>query len=158
MPPALTSMTAEKRSETIDASVESSASGRIITRVGIGIIRHEGKVVVGVRASDATLGGFAEFPGGKCELGEPVVETIRRECLEETGLVVDVEDAPLVVTRHDYAHGKLELHFHLCTLQSDGSAELAGSFRWVEKWELAALKFPPANTEALELLSELPDA
>lgn len=125
-----------------------------LQQIGIGIIREDGKYVVGVRATTTALPGFAEFPGGKREGEEAIEETVRRECLEETGLEVDVVQL-FSLTTFDYPHSNLELHFYLCRPKSGSRSDLAGNFRWVEKWELAALQFPPANAEVLQRLAEL---
>ncbi|HUG19005.1 MAG TPA: NUDIX domain-containing protein, partial [Planctomycetaceae bacterium] len=56
-------------------------------RVGIAIVEHQGRYLVGTRPADADLPGKLEFPGGKCEEGESPEHAATRECLEETGLV-----------------------------------------------------------------------
>ncbi len=59
-----------------------------ITRIAVGLVWHQGKLVVGRRSVEQTLGGYDEFPGGKCEPGEELSSTVVRECEEETGLRV----------------------------------------------------------------------
>ena len=59
-----------------------------ITPIAVGLIWHEGRLVVGRRSAEQTLGGYDEFPGGKCEPGEEPSSAVIRECFEETGLRV----------------------------------------------------------------------
>jgi mutator protein MutT len=120
------------------------------TRIGIAVVAHAGRFLVGTRAAGGPLADFAEFPGGKCDPGEAPVACAVRECLEETGLVVRAVER-LDIVRHEYPHGRVELHFWLC--RPDGeSAEPAGAFHWVDAASLAALPFPPANAAVVARL------
>jgi ADP-ribose pyrophosphatase YjhB (NUDIX family) len=56
--------------------------------VSAGIV-EAGRVLLIERARPPAKGLFT-FPGGMVEAGETLVEAVRREMLEETGLVVDV--------------------------------------------------------------------
>jgi 8-oxo-dGTP diphosphatase len=58
--------------------------------VAVGAIILEGGRIVLVRRGNEPSLGLWTFPGGAVELGEPIREAVRREALEETGLVVDV--------------------------------------------------------------------
>ena len=61
--------------------------------VGVGaVIVHEGRVLL-VRRNTEPLKGELSIPGGVLELGERLLDGVRREVLEETGL----EIAPLEV-------------------------------------------------------------
>lgn len=122
--------------------------------IGIAVVEHEGRYLVGTRSADAALPGRAEFPGGKCQPGEAPVECAMRECREETGL--RVLPVRLLLNRpYRYDHGAVDLHFWLCRPDGDSSAanEHHG-FRWVPASGLAALDFPDANEPViLELIS-----
>ena len=122
------------------------------TRIGIAVVEHDGRFLVGIRGADGPLPGYAEFPGGKCQPGESPAECAIRECHEETGLRVDVTQ-PLLAREYEYPHGRVELHFFLCAPAqvSDLTATHAG-FRWVAAAELPSLKFPPANDEVIARL------
>jgi 8-oxo-dGTP diphosphatase len=58
------------------------------------IIQLESKLIVFVRRRNAPFQGWWALPGGACEIGETVEDTLRREVKEETGL--DVEPVQLV--------------------------------------------------------------
>jgi mutator protein MutT len=91
-----------------------------------------------------------EFPGGKCEPGESPAACTIRECLEETGLRVEIDEL-LIHSQHDYSHGRVELSFFLCRL-ADSKTVSQGNFRWVPMGELALLNFPDGNREAVTTL------
>lgn len=53
------------------------------------IVRNDGKVLALKRApDDHSRGGNWDLPGGGYEQGEDVIEAIKREVIEEAGLVV----------------------------------------------------------------------
>lgn len=60
-----------------------------IEKIVVGaIISRNGKALVLRRKQDDYLGGIDELPSGHVEQGESVLETLRREVREETGLTV----------------------------------------------------------------------
>lgn len=120
------------------------------TVVAIAIVRQENQFLVGVRPPGTHLAGFAEFPGGKVNEGETPAAAAARECREESGL--DVEPlTELFSTTHQYDHGCLEIHFLEC--RPLNFQQLPSSpFRWVNKQELATLRFPAANAPLTKIL------
>ena len=123
--------------------------------IGIAIVVHRGRYLVGTRPHGGVLGGYAEFPGGKCHPGETTGLCARRECLEETGL--DVQVVELLMQRtFAYPHGTVDLHFWLChpTSKAEIREEHQG-FRWVSPSELRGLQFPEANRPLLDVLAPL---
>jgi 8-oxo-dGTP diphosphatase len=121
------------------------------TRIGIAVVEYDDRFLVGTRGVEGPLPGYAEFPGGKCRTGESPAECALRECLEETGLRVDIIQ-PLLNRQYDYPHGRVDLYFFLCRPIDEVDASGQGGFRWVARAELARLKFPPANDEVVQRL------
>ena len=64
-------------------SESSSDNHRGIVTAAAAIIDRDGHYLIARRKPDVHLGGFWEFPGGKCEAGESLEECLRRELLEE---------------------------------------------------------------------------
>jgi mutator protein MutT len=99
------------------------------------------------------LAGHWEFPGGKCEPGETPAEAVARECLEETGLTVNVGPLRRCVA-HRYPHGLVELSFFDCTTADPSDQpDPATRFAWVATEDLPALRFPEANALILKDLA-----
>ncbi len=123
-------------------------------QIGIAVVEHRGRYLVGIRPEGGPLAGFAEFPGGKCRAGETSGVCARRECLEETGLEVQAVDL-LMRRTFTYPHGTFDLHFWLCHVTSRAVvAERHKGYRWVPASELGSLKFPEANLPLVEVLSK----
>lgn len=118
--------------------------------VAIAVVQHEGRFLVGTRPVGVPLAGLAEFPGGKVHAGETPAEAAARECLEESGLVVEV-GREYLSTLQQYDHGLLEVHFFRCRVV-DSAVAPRSPFRWVDAAELASLEFPAANGPLTEIL------
>ena len=57
------------------------------TPIVIGILKQKGgRALLGLRPSQAFMGNYWEFPGGKMELGETPEEALVRELKEELGV------------------------------------------------------------------------
>ena len=82
-----------------------------IVDVAVGVLIDErGRFLLTSRPAGKVYAGWWEFPGGKLERGESVVAALARELHEELGIDV-VEARPWQVTRMDYAHARVRLHF-----------------------------------------------
>lgn len=80
--------------------------------VSVGAIILEGDRIVLVRRSKEPWRGRWTFPGGAVELGEPIHEAVRREALEETGLLVEVGGVYTVVDNLVLdEQGRLRYHY-----------------------------------------------
>ena len=84
---------------------------RTHTEVAVGILfREDGAMLLSTRPPGKPYAGYWEFPGGKLEQGETVVQALRRELVEELG--VTIGDATVwKVTEHDYPHALVRLHW-----------------------------------------------
>jgi 8-oxo-dGTP diphosphatase len=96
----------------VDSEIARTDLGqRSITEVAVGIlIRPNGDFLMTTRPAGKAYAGHWEFPGGKLEANETVVEALRRELIEEIGVTIqDVEiwRSSLV----DYPHALVRLTF-----------------------------------------------
>jgi A/G-specific adenine glycosylase len=118
--------------------------------VALAIVCRNGQILVCQRKPDGPLGGYWEFPGGKCEAGEALEGCLRRELREE--LAIDVRPiARLTTIEHDYPHLSVRLHPFICTHVCGVVQNLAcQSSRWIDPPALRDFRFPPANGPLLE--------
>ncbi len=91
------------------AAEEPRDDGIVDVAVGV-IIDDSGRFLLTSRPEGKVYAGWWEFPGGKLERGETVETALRRELREELGIVID-DARPWSVTRVDYAHARVRLHF-----------------------------------------------
>lgn len=105
------------------------------TEVAVGIlIRDDGALLLSSRPEGKPYDGYWEFPGGKLEAGETVVQALRRELIEELG--VTIADAEVwKVTEHDYPHALVRLHW--CKVRA-----WSGEFEMREGQQMAWQTFP----------------
>lgn len=121
--------------------------------IGVAVVEHQGRYLVGVRGDDVPLAGYAEFPGGKCLPNERPADCACRECLEESGLQV-VPAQLLLNAAFEYAHGTVDLHFWLCHPADPAQvAQQHLTFHWVAQADLKNYRFPDGNRRLIELLT-----
>jgi 8-oxo-dGTP diphosphatase len=78
-----------------------------------GVVIHEGRALIVRRASEPLKGEWS-IPGGLVELGEKLVDAVKREVLEETGLVVEAgEVLELFDSIWKDAEGRFQYHYVL---------------------------------------------
>lgn len=87
-------------------------SARKHTEVAVGILirPEDGALLLSTRPSGKPYAGYWEFPGGKIERGETVEIALQRELQEELGIVIAGADI-WKVTKHDYPHALVRLHW-----------------------------------------------
>ena len=82
-----------------------------IVDVAVGVlIGADGRFLLTSRPEGKVYAGWWEFPGGKLEAGESVETALARELHEELGIAVGAVE-PWHVSRIDYAHARVRLHF-----------------------------------------------
>lgn len=123
--------------------------------IGVGVVRdQDGRVLIDQRLNEGLLGGLWEFPGGKQENGEAIVDTIVRELREELAITVRV-DEELITLEHAYSHKRLRFVVHLCSWMDGDPQPLASQqVRWVEPADLDAYPFPAANARIIAALRQ----
>jgi ADP-ribose pyrophosphatase YjhB (NUDIX family) len=130
------------------------------------VIVEAGRVLL-VRRGNEPMKGHWTLPGGLLELGEPLIEGVKREAREETGLTVEpVQLIELVDRIHRQKEGQAErVRYHyviadyLCRVVGGvlQAASDADAVRWVEREEwnrpdtaLGALKLDPITARVIE--------
>lgn len=81
--------------------------------VAVGILmKPNGDVLLGQRPDGKPYAGYWEFPGGKVEQGEAIIDALRREFAEELGVRVLTAE-PWCGVEHVYPHAHVRLHFYI---------------------------------------------
>ncbi len=126
----------------------------IVTSVVAVIIDNEDRVLL-TKRNIAPFKGEWVMPGGKIDLGEPIVKALQREVMEEVGLKVEVED--IIDVFEHVTPGEENYHFiilyYLCRpLSGDikNNHDEVAEARWVAQGELASYQMPDGTRFILE--------
>lgn len=115
-------------------------------------IKKNGRYLLGKRPPKGMLGGLWEFPGGKVEEGESLVDAIKREIDEELGIGVEVKEK-LISVNHAYTHLKVTIHLFLCEHVSGTPQSIYhDEIKWVRRSQFDQYAFPAANHKFLAVL------
>ena len=118
----------------------------IVTSVVAVIVDSENQVLLTKRNVNPFKGEWV-MPGGKIDLGEPIIKALQREVMEEVGLQVEVED--LVDVFEHVTPGEDNYHFIIlyyrcrplyCDIDHNRAA--VEEARWVPCNELANYRMP----------------
>jgi 8-oxo-dGTP diphosphatase len=114
--------------------------------LGVGAVIVDGGRVLLVRRATEPLKGEWSVPGGVLELGEKLHDGVRREVMEETGLIVEPGDVldvfDSIFTDGD---GQTEYHYvlidYLCRkISGEATAGTdVSDVKWVSEGDLAAI-------------------
>lgn len=117
-----------------------------VVHVAVGVILDDQRnILLTRRAPDAHQGDLWEFPGGKIEQGESLLDALQRELREELGIVVGRTSALLQV-RHDYGDKSVLLDVQVVWDFAGQARPLEGQpMAWVAPQELGRYAFPAAN-------------
>ena len=121
-------------------------ASHIVTSVVAVIVDGDGQVLLTKRSIPPFQGEWV-MPGGKIDLGEPIVEALRREVWEEVGLEVEV--GRLIDVFEHVTPGCDNYHFiiiyYLCTplyCDVNHNRDEVAEARWVRGDDLAHYKMP----------------
>jgi 8-oxo-dGTP diphosphatase len=127
--------------------------------VGVGaIVVDNGRVLLVCRGREPMKGHWT-LPGGVLELGESLVDGVKREIVEETGLEVEPIELVEVLDRIHRDGERVRYHYviadYLCRVTGGElrAASDADAVRWVERaqWNShSALKLDPITVRVVE--------
>jgi mutator protein MutT len=111
-----------------------------MTRVAVGVLQKDGKILICQRKKGSRYELKWEFPGGKLEPGETILECLKRELFEEFS--ISVRDIDRVQTQSTFYEdgGMFEVAYCFVS-QFTGEAcnNVFEEIRWVTIPELKAL-------------------
>jgi 8-oxo-dGTP diphosphatase len=116
-------------------------------------MKSNGDVLLGQRPEGKPYPGYWEFPGGKVEEGESILEALEREFVEELGIHVAAAQ-PWCCVEHVYPHAHVRLHFFIIPEWRGEPQSLEGqAFAWQGSVEVAPLL--PATIPLMEWLDKM---
>ena len=122
--------------------------------VAVGILlKPNGDVLLACRPEGKPYAGYWEFPGGKVEVGESVIDALKREFEEEIGVRI-VSAEPWCGVAHVYAHAHVRLHFYISRHWQGEPQSLEGQ---ALAWQGSVVVTPvlPATIPLLEWLDRI---
>lgn len=118
---------------------------------GVMVDAH-GCVLLMQRLPGKHLAGLWEFPGGKVEPGETIVQALGRELEEELGIEV-LGSTPLISLPWHYTEKSVRLHaLRVTAWRGEPRAREGHPLRWIPLPELDVASMPPADAPIVAAL------
>ncbi len=119
------------------------------------VIQKDNEVLICQRPANKSCEYLWEFPGGKVEPGETKEQCIVRECQEELGVLLKVQQKITDVV-YKYVDRTIHLHFYLCSICSGVPEQKEhAAFRWISREEISDYIFCPADQKMLSATQNL---
>lgn len=124
-----------------------------MTQVVAALIWKENRFMICQRPVNKTRALEWEFVGGKVESGETLEQALVRECREEIGVEVEVDDVYFEV---DHEYPDITIHLTLFNARLSGGEPQKlehNDIRFITREEIPLYNFCPADKEILEKLT-----
>lgn len=121
-----------------------------MTQVVAALIWKDKKFMICQRPANKTRAFEWEFVGGKVEKGETLEQALIRECLEEIGVEIKVDD---VYTEVDHVYPDITIHLTLFNARLTGEEPKMlehNDIRFILPSEIPQYEFCPADEEILK--------
>lgn len=121
-------------------------------RVAVGLLQRGNLYLLGKRPAGKDHAGLWEFPGGKFEPGESLLQALTRELREE--LDIQLQGCQMVtIQEHDYGGYRVQLEIARATgWLGQPQARVHDQLGWFSLPQIARLELPAANYAILDLL------
>jgi mutator protein MutT len=120
--------------------------------VAAALIKQDGKYLITQRLPDSHLGLYWEFPGGKRKPEESLEDCLKREILEELGLIIGVGNL-VNACEHEYEDRVIKLFFYEGKILAGTPAPIeCHDFKWLSPEDMKTADFPPADIEVIQIL------
>jgi 8-oxo-dGTP diphosphatase len=122
--------------------------------VVVGLILHNGRILIAQRNENAPFPLQWEFPGGKVENGESHEAALRRELKEELG--IEIDNLKLVFTQDHLYSAELMVHlsfYRIGVFAGEIENRIFHQLRWTALEDLTKFDFLEGDRPFVELLS-----
>ncbi|MGH7469899.1 MAG: (deoxy)nucleoside triphosphate pyrophosphohydrolase [Longimicrobiales bacterium] len=119
-------------------------------RVLAAVIEAEGRYLICLRPAHKRHGGLWEFPGGKLEPGESLLQAAQRELREELGVQVERIGSTLLTEVDPGSHYHIE--FVPVEIRGDPQGMEHDELRWVTLAGMLELPLAPADRRFAEFV------
>lgn len=127
---------------------------QILIEVTAAVIHKDEKLLVCQRPEGKRCELLWEFPGGKIEAGETPEECLMRECREELGVTIEIEQ---LLRKVEYAYPEItvNIRFYFCKLiVGEPTCIEHNDIRWRTLDKILKLPLCPADKKMMELAAE----
>ena len=125
-----------------------------MVQVVAALIWREDRFLICQRSADKARGLLWEFVGGKVEEGETPEEALVRECREELGISLAVDDV-FMELEHTYPDITIQLTLYNARILSGEPQKLEhNDIRWITPEEIDDYAFCPADEDILKNLKK----
>ncbi|HEX5792011.1 MAG TPA: 8-oxo-dGTP diphosphatase MutT [Rheinheimera sp.] len=125
-----------------------------VIHVAVGVIVRHQQVLLALRSTKQHQGGKWEFPGGKVERDETVVQALTRELQEEVAITVRQSQA-FMQLEYAYPEKTVLLDIYLVTaFDGEPHGREGQPLRWLDIAELGNIEFPDANQPIVERIQQ----
>lgn len=128
-----------------------------IVHVAVAVIENDdGQFLIAKRPKNLHQGGLWEFPGGKVEKNESVIQALKRELFEEVNISIS-HATPLVRIPFAYEDKTVLLDvWRVSEFSGKAFGKEGQHISWVEKSDFSSYQFPLANKAIISAI-QLPD-
>jgi 8-oxo-dGTP diphosphatase len=120
-----------------------------------GLIKKDGRILLGKRPKGNSLAGQWEFPGGKIELGESPEQALHRELREEIGIDAEIGKIQISASHSFGEKAVLLLFFDVSFWKGEPRNLHHSELKWVLPTEIESMDIPQANRKILTRLMPL---
>ena len=114
-------------------------------QVTAAVIIQNRKILIARRKEGMHLSRKWEFPGGKLEPNETMVQCLKREMNAELGVEIEIDDF-ICMNRHRYSFGEQELFaYKVHVISGDLQLREHDEIKWVLPSELLSYDFAEAH-------------
>nr|WP_263323545.1 (deoxy)nucleoside triphosphate pyrophosphohydrolase [Neobacillus sp. Marseille-Q6967] len=129
--------------------------GKLIRVVAAIIENEQGEILCALRSPRMSMPNLWEFPGGKVEDGEDIIEALVREIEEELGCRIETVKEIFNDNLHEYVTFSIRLISIKCKIIEGVPVPIEHSkLIWLNRENLESLKWAPADIPVVKKLQQ----